>query len=101
MVYEFTGPMFFGAADKIPHIEEGNGKTVLIIRMRAVPALDITALNSMRRLCNECHRNGIRLILSHVNKQPMSVIRKSGLYDEIGKDSFCANIDAALEEAAK
>ncbi len=101
MVYEFTGPLFFGAADKIPHIEENKGKTVLIIRMRAVPALDITALNGLRRLWQECQRKGIRMILSHVNEQPMSVITKSELYDEIGADCFCENIDAAIAEAAR
>ena len=33
MVYEINGPMFFGAADKIPHIDEGGEKRVLILRM--------------------------------------------------------------------
>lgn len=101
MVYEFTGSLFFGAADKIPHIRENSGKTVLIIRMRAVPALDITALNGLRRLWQECSRKNIRLIFSHVNEQPMSVIKKSGLYDEMGDDCFKKNIDEAIAEAAR
>lgn len=100
MVYEFTGPLFFGAADKIPHIERDTGKRVLILRMRSVPAMDITALNSLRRLWYECQDKGIRVLFSHVNDQPMSVFRKSGLYDLVGEDSFAPNIDAALERAA-
>lgn len=100
MVYEFTGPLFFGAADKIPHIERDTGKHVLILRMRSVPAMDITALNSLRRLWYECQDKGIRVLFSHVNDQPMSVFRKSGLYDLVGEDSFAPNIDAALERAA-
>ena len=44
MVYEINGPMFFGAADKIPPYRRGGEKRVLILRMRSVPALDITAL---------------------------------------------------------
>lgn len=100
MVYEFTGPLFFGAADKIPHIERDTGKRVLILRMRSVPAMDITALNSLRRLCEECKSKGIFVVFSHVNEQPMSVLRKSGLYDLVGADNFAPNIDAALERAA-
>ena len=50
MVYEISGPMFFGAADKIPHMERNTGRDVLILRMRSVPAMDITALNSLHRL---------------------------------------------------
>jgi SulP family sulfate permease len=37
--------------------------------------------------------------MSHVNEQPMKVFQKSGMYDEIGAENFCENIDAALERA--
>ena len=99
MVYEFTGPLFFGAADKIPHIEGASGKNVLILRMRAVPALDVTALNSLRRLCDECKAQGIYVLFSHVNEQPLSVLKKSGLYDWVKPQNFAPNIDAALARA--
>lgn len=99
MVYEINGPMFFGAADKIPHIDEGGEKRVLILRMRSVPALDITALKGLRRLWEECSRAGVQLVFSHVNEQPMSVLKKSGLYQQVGKENFCTNIDAALKRA--
>ena len=99
MVYEITGPMFFGAADKIPHMErEGRA---LILRMRAVPAMDITALNGLERLWQECREKGVQVIFSHVNPQPMSVFRKSGLYEQVGAENFAPNIDAALERAAE
>ena len=99
MVYEISGPMFFGAADKIPHIERSSGRRVLILRMRSVPAMDITALNSLQRLCQECQDKGIKVIFSHVNEQPLSVFRKSGLYEEVGEENFAPNIDAALARA--
>jgi len=101
MVFEITGPMFFGAADKIPHIERNTGRSVLILRMRSVPAMDITALNGLRRLYEECRDKEIKVLFSHVNEQPMSVFKKSGMYDLAGEDSFVPNIDAALERAAE
>ena len=58
MVYEIDGPMFFGAADQIPHIDPRGTRRVMILRMRSVPALDITALNSLARLWKECQRHG-------------------------------------------
>ena len=96
MVYEITGPMFFGAVEKIPHLAAGENRRVMILRMRSVPALDITALNGLRRLWEECRRRNIRLLFSHLNPQPLSVLEKSGLYAEIGPDSFLPNIDEAL-----
>ncbi len=101
MVFEISGPMFFGAADKIPHIERNTGRNVLILRMRSVPAMDITALNGLRRLWHECQDKGIKVLFSHVNEQPMSVFQKSGMYDLVGEDSFAPNIDAALDRAAE
>ncbi len=101
MVYEISGPMFFGAADKLPHMERASGRSVLILRMRSVPAMDITALNSLQRLYGECRDKGIAVIFSHVNEQPMSVFRKSGLLDAVGEESFVPNIDAALARAAE
>ena len=101
MVFEITGPMFFGAADKIPHMERNTGKNVLILRMRSVPAMDITALNGLRRLYEECKSKNIKVLFSHVNEQPMSVFLKSGMFDLVGEDSFAPNIDAALERAVE
>lgn len=101
MIYEVSGPMFFGAADKIPEIDNGSEKNVMILRMSNVPALDITAMNGLSRLYNQCQKNGIKLIFSHINSQPMTVIKKAGLFDEMGADCFQPNIDAAIEEAAR
>ena len=89
------------AADKIPHIERNTGRHVLILRMRSVPAMDITALNSLQQLWEECREKGIRVIFSHVNEQPLSVFRKSGLYEQVGEENFAPNIDAALALAAE
>lgn len=99
MVYEITGPMFFGAADKIPHIPRNTQRQVLILRMRAVPAMDITALNGLQRLYFECRDKNIQVVFSHVNEQPMSVFKKSGLFEVVGEENFQPNIDAAMDRA--
>ncbi len=95
-VYEFVGPMFFGAADKIPHTSDYSDTSVLIIRMKAVPAMDVTALNGLVRLWNECREQGVQLVFSHVNDQPMAVLKKSGFMEQVGAENFQPNIDAAL-----
>lgn len=98
-VYEITGPLFFGAADRINQIEVQDVTRCLILRMRAVPAVDSTAMNSMFALYERCKKNGITLILSHVNEQPMHVMEKDGFVDMVGKDHFCKNIEEALDHA--
>ena len=100
MVFEVSGPMFFGAADKIAQIPFDSRKHVLILRMRSVPAMDATALNSLKKLNGRCRKAHVTMILSHVNEQPMSVMARSGFDREIGHDNICPSIDAALERAS-
>ena len=97
-VYEISGPMFFGAADKILDISFKEYTDTLILRMRAVPAIDATAMNSLETVQKQCEKRGVRLILSHVNEQPLRVMQKSGFYDKVGAENFCAHIDEALEK---
>lgn len=100
MVYEITGPMFFGSADKIPEITNRNGtKRVLVLRMRSVPAVDATAMNGFTRLVKQCRKANMQVIFSHANPQPMREFHHSGLYDMVGAEFFQPNIDAALEKA--
>ena len=100
MVYEITGPMFFGSAEQIPHITDRHGsKKALVLRFRAVPAVDTTAMNGILTLVEECENAGIQIIFSHVNEQPMQVFKSFGLVDRVGEEFFQPNIDAALEKA--
>ena len=50
-------------------------------------------------LLKTCRTRNITLLLSHVNEQPLSVMKKSGFYDEVGAENFMENIDVALEKA--
>lgn len=99
-VYEISGPLFFGAADKVLDIRLKDYTDCLILRMRAVPALDATAMNSLVSVYKKCQAKNVRLIFSHVNPQPLSVMKKNGFYDTVGADNFCEHIDDAIELAA-
>lgn len=101
LVYEIIGPMFFAAADKFLEISAEPGIKVVIIRMRGVPAMDVTALRSLRNMHALCKKKGIILVLSHVQAQPRSMMEKAGFVEEVGEENFCTNIDAALAHAAE
>ena len=100
-VYEITGPLFFGAADAIEHIVVKDFTTCLVLRMRSVPALDSTAMNALQNLVKVCEEKGITLVFSHVNEQPMKVMKKAGFVELVGEENFHPNISAALEHAEK
>lgn len=98
-VYEITGPLFFGASDRITQISMKEFTKCLILRMRSVPAIDVTAMNALEELRMRCERQGISLIFSHVNDQPMRVMEKAGFVEKIGRENFCDHIDSAIIHA--
>ncbi len=101
VVYEITGPMFFGASDKLLDVAADVKKhnRAMILRMRGVPALDSTACKTLKNIYAGCKEAGIVLVISHINEQPLSVLKKDGLYYEIGENNFAANIHDAIERA--
>ncbi|MBR5157287.1 MAG: STAS domain-containing protein [Clostridia bacterium] len=100
-VYEINGPMFFATSDKFAEIPVSDDIKVIILRMRNIPALDISALRVMASLYEDCQKRNITVLFSHANKQPVSVIKKAGLYDKVGAENFVSNIDEALARAEK
>lgn len=98
-VYEVSGPLFFGASDAIEHIVVEESAKCLVLRMRAVPALDSTAMNALTALTKTCESNGVTIVFSHVNEQPMKAMEKAGFTELVGAENFCPNITAALERA--
>ncbi len=100
-VYEISGPLFFGTADTIMDIRIKDYTRCLILRMRSVTSLDATAMNAIESLNDKCKKQGVQLILSHVNTQPMAVMKKAGFTEAVGEEYFCAHIDDALALANK
>lgn len=95
-VYEINGPMFFGMTDRITDISVKSFTKYLIIRMRGVPSLDSTGMNALEDLYAYCRENGVSLIFSHANEQPMKTMQRAGFVDLVGADHFRGNIDDAI-----
>ena len=98
-VYEIDGPLFFGVADMLEEITSKEFTKVLIIRMRGVPAIDVTALQGLRNLADRAEKKHIQLVFSHVNAQPYRTMKKAGFIERIGEENFQPHIDDALLRA--
>ncbi len=98
-VFEICGPLFFAAADEILRIQSEKSTKVIVIRMRSVPAIDASAMRSLRQLAARAKKKKITLVFSHVNEQPMSVMKKDGFIEHIGAENFQPNIVEALDYA--
>ncbi|MGN0579383.1 MAG: SulP family inorganic anion transporter [Ruminococcus sp.] len=100
-VYEINGPMFFGASDKFGYMLDDTNIDVLCIRMRNVPAIDATGVETLDKITKRCRKHNIAVVFSHVNEQPMHAMEKAGFVERIGRENFCNHIDTALLRAEK
>jgi sulfate permease, SulP family len=100
-VFEINGPFFFGAAkkfkDQMSIVEET--PKVRIIRMRNVPAIDATGLQTLKDFYNDAKKKNMHLILSGVHTQPLYAMTQAGIFDMYGEDNIHGNIDDALDRA--
>ena len=101
VVFRIDGPFFFGVAEKLESALDRAiaVPSVVIFRIRSVPAIDASGLHALEIALDKFHRKGTQLVLSGVQPQPMKVLFNSGFVERIGLDNVCANIDAALDRS--
>lgn len=99
LVYEVEGPMFFAVSDEFMRVTMDKNTRVVILRMRSVPAMDVSALRKLEEVLEMCKRKKITLLLSHVQSQPKRMMEKAGFVADAGEENFCENIEAALLRA--
>ena len=101
VVYEIDGPFFFGAAEKFreTHGQVATRPKVLIVRLRKVPAMDSTGVHALRQVIRQATRDGALVLLSGVHAQPLIVLERAGVLDDLGPDRVFGDVDAALNHA--
>jgi SulP family sulfate permease len=101
VLFRFEGPLFFAAVEKLEAaLRSHTGKPrIVIFRMRHVPVIDASALHSLEVAVEKMQRDGVRILLTAVQAQPMKMLYNAGLVDKLGVENFCANIDEALQRA--
>lgn len=100
-VYEINGPFFFGAATAFKDtLARVAGKpSVLVLRMRHVPALDSTGMHALADVVRRTRHDGTAVILSDVHMQPLTALTGTPALLEIGEQNVVGSLELALERA--
>ena len=69
LVYTIQGPLFFGAAEKIERAlaVTHTDPSVIILRLKNVPFMDMTGLTILRELVEQFHNRGIKVYMCEAN----------------------------------
>ena len=90
VVYEITGPMFFGAIENIrrPLLEIRPYPKTLIIRLDRVPFMDLTGIHTLSETIQELRKKGVAVVLCEANERVRDKLLRAGLL-EASADTGC------------
>ncbi|EKD72942.1 MAG: hypothetical protein ACD_45C00507G0007 [uncultured bacterium] len=81
IVYTIQGPFFFGAAEKIEHafaVTHTDPK-VIIFRLKDVPFMDMTGLETFHELIEQYHKRGVKIYLCEANARVLHKLTNIGI----------------------
>jgi SulP family sulfate permease len=91
MVYDIQGPFFFGAAEKIESALAAThaDPKIIIFRLKDVPFMDMTGLETFQELLTQYHQRGVKIYLCEVNTLVQNKLEKLGIFSLLqGKKNF-------------
>ena len=105
VAFRVEGPIFFGAAERFIDqlLKIDQGIEIVVLRLRRVPVLDATGVTALRAIHDRLGSRGIDLIISGLQPQPATVLKRTGVYDEIteGGRNDIALTENAIAEAKR
>jgi sulfate permease, SulP family len=98
LVYSVEGPFFFGAVENFERALAGThtDPRVLIIRLRWVPFVDITGLQTLEEVIRDLQRRGVTVMLSGANERVQAKLVRAGIIELIGQANSFRDFGAAL-----
>jgi SulP family sulfate permease len=103
LVYRVEGPFFFGAVENFERALSSThtDPEVVILRLRWVPFMDITGLQTLEEVVKDLQRRKVRVMLTGANERVTGKLEKAGLLDLLGRDNFCRDLPHALSILAR
>lgn len=96
LVYAIDGPFFFGAVENFERAlaQTHTDPKVLIIRLKRVPFMDITGLQTLEEVIQKLEKRGVVVLLCEANDRVRGKLERTGLL-ATGKGYF-PDLPAAL-----
>ncbi len=101
-VFDFGGPLSFGAAADIGHhvrLQDKEHTEAIVLDFSRVPFMDVSAANAVETIATDAEHNGNRLYLSGINPTVAEVLNGLRLLDEIAHSGIFETRQEALQQA--
>lgn len=97
-VYSVEGPFFFAAVEAFEQVLAGRDTacTAVVIRLRYVPFIDATGLQTLEDVVEQLRAQGVRVMFTELNERVRVKMRRMGLLARIGEGNVLRNMAEAL-----
>ena len=98
LVFTVEGPLFFGAMENFERAiaSSHSDPKHLIIRLKWVPFIDITGLQTLEEVIGDFKKRGVNIILSGANQRVLRKLKKAGIVDMIDEKNNFKSLAEAL-----
>lgn len=98
LVFTVEGPFFFGAVENLERAlaDTHTDPHVLIIRLRWMPFIDITGLQTLEEAIIALHERGVRVMLTGANDRVQEKLRRAGVVELVGPENCFNDLGTAL-----
>lgn len=99
IVYTIQGPFFFGAAEKIEHTLAAThaDPKIIIFRLKDVPFMDMTGLETFNELIEHYHKRGVEVYLCEANPKVVRKLTNVGILHWIVENRVFSKFIEILE----
>lgn len=97
--YRMYGALFFGAVQLLEEIENKLPENAVVLDFKNVIYIDSTGMDSLSELIHRCHEQGVSIYICGLAHQPHDIANRSGLYQKMGAEYFCHDLQTGLQKA--
>ena len=104
LIFRFDSELYFANVDYFKNSlyrmigQKGKNLKAVILNAQSIYSLDSSAIESLEEIIEECHKNGISVYITNAIGPVRDKLKKSGLYEKIGKNYFKMSIRDAVED---
>ncbi len=107
LIFRFDSELYFANInyfkDRLEQMiaRKGEGLKVIVLNSQSIYAMDSSAVKGLEEIVDDCKNREIEFYMTEVIGPVRDMLRKSGLFDNIGKEHFKMRVQDALDHFDK
>lgn len=100
LVYAIEGPFFFAAVENFERALAlfHTDPQILVLRLRRVPFMDMTGLQTLEEVIGKMQKRGVRVMLCEANTRVKGKLARAGLLEIVGPGNYVDDFGQVLAQ---